>query len=534
MNIIQNQHKLNHGDVAANQKCDENAWNKPAFTMRSNIMSRPISLIRNNVLNAIDFYKASHKFQYPSGTSEVYSNFTPRSVKHLNVEKDLYDGKIVFFGLQAFIKSFLQDAFNESFFYQPIDKVLKTYKRRMDKSLFTDFDVSHIEALHKLGYLPIRIKALPEGSKVKPGVPVFTIVNTKPEFYWLTNYLETVLSAEIWKKMVNATVASHYRSIFTKYADLTGSLKDFINWQGHDFSARGMSGWADSASNGMAHLTSFFGTDTVAAIDSMEEFYNADVDLELIGGSVPATEHSVMCLSGMDDERETFRRLIVDVYPAGIVSIVSDTWDFWNVINVTALSLKSEIMNRDGKVVFRPDSGDPVKIICGDPDAPQGSNEWKGAVRILDEHFGHTLTDKGFKVLDSHVGLIYGDSITPKRAHQILSNLMEMGYASCNCVFGIGSYTYNYNTRDSIGGAMKSTSGIVDGVRRSIFKDPKTDNGVKKSAKGLLRVEKQNGEYILLDDQTEDQEKQGELNVVFEDGKIVKEVNLAEIRARLI
>lgn len=503
-------------------------------------MTQPIGLIRNNVLNAIDFYKAGHRLQYPQGTTEVYSNFTPRSTKHLNIEKDLYDGKVVFFGLQAVILNIFVDAFNESFFSQPLDKVLANYKRRMDTSLFTDFDVSHIEALHNLGYLPIRVKALPEGVKVKPGVPVFTIVNTRPEFFWLTNYLETVLSAELWKKMVNATIASHYRGIFKKYAEITGAPMDFVAWQGHDFSMRGMSGWADAANNGMAHLTSFLGTDTVPAIDAMEILYNAKVE-DIIGGSVPSTEHSVMCMGGMDDERETFRRLITEVYPADIVSIVSDTWDFWNVINVTAPSLKKEIMARksnspympSGKVVFRPDSGDPVKIICGDPDAPVGSNEWKGAVRILDEHFGHTVTDKGYKILDSHVGLIYGDSITPKRANQILKNLASMGYASCNCVFGIGSYTYNYSTRDSIGGAMKSTSGVVNGVRRSIFKDPKTDNGVKKSAKGLLRVELVDGEYVLFDDQTEAQEGQGELKIVFEDGELYNQVTLAEIRARL-
>jgi nicotinamide phosphoribosyltransferase len=266
----------------------------------------------------------------------------------------------------------------------------------------------------------------------------------------------------------------------------------------------------------------------------MEYFYNADTDKEIIGGSVPATEHSVMCMGGNLDERATYERLITKVYPAGIVSIVSDTWDFWNAIDVIAPSLKKEIMARDGKVVFRPDSGDPVKIICGDLDAVEGSNEWLGAVRILDKHFGHTLTEKGFKVLDSHVGLIYGDSITPKRANQILKNLMEMGYASCNCVFGIGSYTYNYSTRDSIGGAMKSTSGIVNGVRREIFKDPKTDSGLKKSAKGLLRVTLVEDEYVLLDQQTEEQENSGELLIVFEDGTLYNETSCAEIRSRLV
>lgn len=499
-------------------------------------------LYRPNALTAIDFYKAGHRPQYPAGTTEVYSNFTPRSVKHLNVEKEFYDGKIVNFGLQAVIKTFVMNLFDETFFKIPLERAVRRYKRRMDTSLFTDFDVSHIEALHKLGYLPVRIKALPEGAKVRPGVPVFTIVNTKPEFFWLTNYLETALSAEIWKKMVNATVASHYRGIFVDYAKKTGAPLDFVAWQGHDFSFRGLSGIADAYSNGMAHLTSFYGTDTVVAIDALEDLYGANADVEIVGGSVPATEHSVMCMGGMDDERETFKRLITEIYPTDIVSIVSDTWDFWNVINVTAPSLKKEIMARpalspflpSGKVVFRPDSGDPVKIICGDPEAPVGSNEWKGAVRLLDEHFGHTLTEKGFKVLDSHVGLIYGDSITPKRAFQILDNLMKMGYASCNCVFGIGSYTYNYNTRDSIGAAMKSTSGKVGDARRTIFKDPKTDNGIKKSAKGLLRVELIDGEYVLFDDQTEAQEKLGALEVVFEDGKLVKETTLAEIRSRLM
>ncbi len=487
-----------------------------------------------NVLNAIDFYKAGHRLQYPAGTTEVYSNFTPRSTKHLNVEKAFYDGKIVFFGLQAFIKSFLQEAFQTSFFDKPLDEVLVQYKRRMDTSLFTDFDVSHIEALHNLGYLPIHIKALPEGSKVKPGIPVFTIVNTLPEFFWLTNYLETVISAEIWKKMVNATIASHYRGIFVDFAEKTGAPMDFVMWQGHDFSARGMSCMYDSAMNGMAHLTSFWGTDTVAAIDSAEYFYRANADKGIVGASVPATEHSVMCMGGVDDEYGTFKRLITEIYPSGIVSIVSDTWDFWNVVNVTAPMLKSEIMARDGKVVFRPDSGDPIKIICGDPDAPVGSNEWKGAVRILDEHFGHTVTTKGYKILDSHVGLIYGDSITPKRAATILQNLMDMGYASCNCVFGIGSYTYNYSTRDSIGGAMKATSGVVNGERRAIFKDPKTDNGLKKSARGLLRVEMVDGDYVLFDDQTETQEASGELKTVFENGVLVKETTLEEIRSRLM
>jgi nicotinamide phosphoribosyltransferase len=488
-------------------------------------------MFKLKAINCIDFYKSGHIRQYPIGSTEVYSNFTPRSDKHLNVERAMYDGKFVFFGLQMVILDYLIDSFNDTFFSVPLEDVLASYKSRMDSSLFCDFDVSHIEALHKLGYLPIRIKALPEGVKVRPGIPVFTIVNTLPEFFWLTNYLESALSAEIWKKMLNATIANHYRGIFKEFANRTGSPMDFVSWQGHDFSMRGMSGTSDAAMTGVAHLCSFFGTDTVSAIDAAEFFYSAE---GLVGGSVPATEHSVMCMGGKGDERETYKRLITETYPSGIVSIVSDTWDFWNAIAVTAPSLKAEIMARDGKVVFRPDSGDPVKIICGDPKAPVGSNEWKGAVRILAERFGTTMTETGHMVLDSHVGLIYGDSITPKRAYQILSNLDDMGYASCNCVFGIGSYTYNYSTRDSLGAAIKSTSGVVNGERRAIFKDPKTDDGVKKSAKGLLRVEFQDGEYVLFDEQTEQEEKWGALKTVFEDGKLTKLTTFKEIRERLM
>ena len=164
----------------------------------------------------------------------------------------------------------------------------------MDTSLFTDFDVSHIEALHKLGYLPLSIKALPEGVKVNPVIPVLTVVNTHPDFFWLTNYIETVLSAEVWKGMVNATIASHYRGIFEHYSEITGSHRDFIYWLGHDFSARGASGVNDGMMNGMAHLTSFYGTDNIPAIDAAEYYYGANADRGIVGGSVNASEHSVM------------------------------------------------------------------------------------------------------------------------------------------------------------------------------------------------------------------------------------------------
>ena len=489
--------------------------------------------MRINPLTAIDFYKADHRSQYPKGTSEVYSNFTPRSSRLAKVLGD-HDDKVVMFGLQYFIKHFLQEVWNENFFALDKDKVVQAYKRRMDNALGPDaIALDHIEDLHDLGYLPIRIKALPEGSRVPIGVPALTIVNTHPDFFWLTNYIESVISCYLWKPMTSATTAFEYKRLLSEAALKTGTALDFVQFQAHDFSLRGLSSLQDSIVSGAAHLTSFWGTDTVPAIDMAEDYYCADVTQEPVGFSVPATEHSVMCMGTEDGELETFQRLINEIYPAGIVSIVSDTWDFWQVITEYVATLKDDILAREGKVVIRPDSGDPVKIVCGDPDAPEGSPEFKGAVECLWDVFGGTVTDAGYKLLDEHIGLIYGDSITLERAEAILGRLEAKGFASGNIVFGVGSYTYQYVTRDSFGFAMKATSGVVNGERRDIFKDPKTDNGTKKSAKGLLRIEEENGSYVLYDQQTLEQEAQGEFEIVFEDGRLIKDQSLIEIRGRL-
>jgi len=484
-------------------------------------------------INCIDFYKADHKSQYPVGTEYVYSNFTPRTGKYASTDL----GGVINFGLQGFIKWFLVETWNNTFFARPIEEVRKEYQRRLDNALGPGaVNTEHIEALHNLGYLPIEIKALPEGALVPYGVPVLTIVNTRPEFFWITNYLESVMSAELWKPMTSATTARAYRIVFEKYAEETGYDKSFIDWQGHDFSFRGMGGVFDSMASGAGHLTSFTGTDTLSAIDYLEEYYGADSDKEMVGGSVPATEHSVMCMGGTgEDEFETFKRLITEVYPTGIVSIVSDTWDLWEVLTDYLPRLKEEIMARDGRVVIRPDSGDPVDIICGDVDSDlsESSPAYKGVYELLWDTFGGTINEKGYKVLDGHVGAIYGDSITLERQDDILSILEAKGFSASNLVLGIGSFTYQYVTRDTHGFAMKATYGVVNGEGREIYKDPVTDDGMKKSAKGYLRVDKVDGTYVLTDQVSKDEEQKGELETVFKDGVLVKEYTLNEIRERI-
>ena len=488
-----------------------------------------------NPLTAIDFYKADHRRQYPEGTTEIYSNLTARAAHKVRKANGWHDNKVVFFGLQYFIKDFLIDAWNEQFFKQDKHKVVSTYKRRMDNALGKDsISTAHIEALHDLGYLPLKIKAMPEGTRVPVGVPLLTIRNTHPDFFWLTNYIESVMSSYLWKIITSATTACEYRQMITAYALKTGSNLDFVPFQAHDFSLRGMCSLQDAAQNGAAHLTSFFGTDSVPGVDLLENYYNANSDIEMVGVSVPATEHSVMCMGTQAGELATFKRLINELYPTGIVSIVSDTWDFWKVVTEYMQELKEEILKRDGKVVIRPDSGDPVKIICGDIHAAKNSPEYKGAIEILWDIFGGVTTSTGHKMLDSHIGLIYGDSITLERAEEILKTLEQKGFASGNVVFGIGSYTYQYVTRDNFGFATKATSGVINGKRISIFKDPKTDSGTKKSASGLLRVEMENSKIALYDNQTEEQEQQGLLECVFLDGKIMRETSLKEVRTRIL
>ena len=338
------------------------------------------------------------------------------------------------------------------------------------------------------------------------------------------------MSASTWQACTSATLAWEFRKFMDADAKATGVPEDFVKFQGHDFSYRGMSSLESATLSGMGHLLSFVGTDTIPAILALEKYYEADLEKELVGCSVPATEHSVMCAGGEDSELETYRRLITDVYPKGIVSIVSDTWDLWRVLTEYTPALKQEILARDGKVVFRPDSGDPADIICGtyvDNREPNQTPAQKGVIQVLWDTFGGTTTPEGYRLLDSHVGAIYGDSISLSKGREINARLRLKGFAS-QMVFGIGSYTYQYNTRDTFGTAIKATWVQQNGVGRPIFKAPKTDDGTKNSAKGLLSVLP--GYQLLEGDANHPQNL---LQYVFVDGLVFRSQSLREIRDHL-
>ena len=472
-----------------------------------------------------DGYKVGHREQYPPNTEMVYSNFTPRGSR-------TDDTEIVAFGFQYFVEEFLMDQFKRNFFDLPREEVLMKYSRRIGNYL-GPISVEHIGELWDVGYLPLKIKAVPEGTLVPLRVPMLTIRNTDPKFFWLTNMIETLLSNTCWKPCTSATTAFSYRKVFEEFADKTGADTEFIPWQGHDFSFRGLSGIDDALKSGAAHLLSFTGTDTIPAIDLLEYFYGANSDEELVGGSVTATEHSVMCMGGQEDEIATIERLM-ETYPTGILSVVSDTWDFWKVLTEYLPIVKHQIMSRDGKYVVRPDSGDPVKIICGDPDETANKAAYDGAIQTLWNTFGGTINAKGYKELDPHIGLIYGDSITRERQREILQGLMDNGFASSNVVLGIGSYTYQYVTRDTHEFAVKGTYGEINGKGVPISKNPVTDKGIKRSALGLLYVGTDaNGVIKCEENVSWEREEQGMLKTIFEDGAVYNVQTLGDIRTRL-
>lgn len=476
-----------------------------------------------------DFYKISHREQYPVNTEKIYSTWTARASRLPNIDR------VVAFGFQAFIKEYLIDYFDKYFFQRPVEDVVEEYARVIKYTLGTETPFTdHIRALHTLGYLPLRIKAVKEGTDVPIRVPMLSIENTVPEFFWVTNYIETLMSCSLWQMCTTATLAKRFKTILKDWAYKTGGPDGFVQFQGHDFSMRGMGSLETSEYSAAAHLLSFVGTDSIPGILFLEKFYGADITKELVGTSIPATEHSVMSAYGQD-ELKSYRNLINNVYPKGFVSIVSDTWDLWSVLNNVIGGLKNDILARDGRIVIRPDSGDPVKIICGDP-LSDNPDAIRGVIEILWEIFGGTVNSKGFKELDPHIGCIYGDAITLERCQEISAQLAAKGFASTNMVYGIGSYTYQYNTRDTFSFALKSTYARIGGEEKFLFKDPITDTGIKKSQTGMVSVYQTNWGIGFKEGLTESERDAMEndlLEDVFIDGVLVREETLAEIRARV-
>lgn len=472
-----------------------------------------------------DTYKQVHHDLFPKNLTKLVSYWVPR--RSMLKEQD----KMVFFGLQAFIKEYLIDYFNNNFFDLNEKDVIDEYIESMDVQLGREnYNIEPIIKLHRLGYLPVEIKALPEGTLVPMGVPCIELTNTHKDFAWLPQFLECILQVELWKPCCHATIGYMYREIADYwYKMTTDGLSGEMACS--DFGMRGMSCMDEAVRCSASWLLSFNKTSTIPAIDYINRYYYADCKNNHIGIGAVSTEHAVMGANyAIDGDEITFvRRLLTELYPNTSFSMVSDTYDYWNMINNILPQCKKEILEHNGKMLVRPDSGDIVEISVK-------------TVERLWEIFGGTVNDKGYKVLDPHIGIIYGDGCTLSNVQTIWNDLELRGFAANNIMYGVGAFCFTaimenrkmvVVTRDTFGIAMKATYGIIDGKKFMIFKDPKTDTShLKKSHKGCCRVYEENGE-LKCEDQLLDMSDDTLLTTVFKNGKLTREDTFMAIRQRM-
>ena len=567
-----------------------------------------------NPLLLIDFYKACHAEQYPKDMTMIYSPGTPRLSRLSDVEE------VTYIGGQAFSKEILIKAFNDCFFSLPEEEVVKQYKRVMVNTLTKDESrADKIRALHRLGYLPVALYTVPEGTSTKIGVPQSCFVNTHPDFAWITNTLETLYSCYIWHIQVAAEVGKRYRKIVDEYVEKTCSPGVRAARMLGDFSMRGQHCHESAMKASAAWLCSFLNTATVPAILWLEDNYNCDIEKEEVGYGALSFEHSTVTSNyALDGDEETLlKRALTEIYPNDNFSFLTDSYDHDNFLLNVVPACKDEILAHNGTVLFRGDSGDPVEIIAGkkihaallDEDELNDLHYWfrdwaydqdieyeethyfningtyykvrfnaeyikerggysdsnyyflddyditweevepslelLGMVWYLDQIFGSTLNSKAYKVLNSHVKAIYGDSMTPSRVKEAYERLAAQGYAINNVVFGVGSFSFmcledaygnmNPYTRDTFGYAIKATYGEdKTGAPVMIFKQPKGASW-KKSPKGCIVVAADGQSYT--DEHTFEEahgpNSENLLELVFRDGKMIKETSLAEIRNRM-
>lgn len=525
-----------------------------------------------NPLYESDGYKVGHKAMLAEGTTKLYGTWIPRTLKYMPGGID----KIMSAGQQMVVR-YLHSVFAENFFFKgqliekehPMtnyyglkNKALK-FIGDMSSYLGMDYDGKHFEELWELGYLPIKIKSLPEGIFTEPNIPHMTFVNTVDGYAWLTLYLETLISKLAWQMPTAATIAHKFRQNANEAVAKTDEdnlwLAEFMC---HDFHARGGNPFT-SIAVGLGHALSNKGSDTLNVIPASRYYYDEGEDSMPIF-SVNASEHSVSTTKIFTVGEQQMIADWLKTFPKGILSIVADTFDLWKLITEYLPANKDAILARDGKLVIRPDSGNPVDIICGSLNpayragiAGKNKTNWtpaeKGVVELLWDIFGGTINKQGYKVLDPHIGAIYGDSINLERQVEIYKRLEAKGFAATNIVLGVGSFTYVMLTRDSAGYAAKgawfevenetehSDNGIhtewvgKERVQYNIYKDPITDDGSKRSLKGLLNVSgfvDVNGviKYIVNQECSPEEENRGFLQTIYENGEFLNQTTLTQIR----
>ncbi len=449
--------------------------------------------MHNIILNS-DSYKYSQFNQYPPKTTVVYSYIESRGGK--------YD-ETVFFGLQAFIKEYLTAPITQAMIDEA-ELIITAHGEPFNRAGW-----EYILRKHA-GYLPVRIRAVPEGTIVPVKNVLATIENTDPACYWLTSFLETALLRAIWYPTTVATNSHEIKKLILDSLQKTGDPAS-IDFKLHDFGARGVSSLESAGIGGAAHLVNFQGTDTVEALLFARRYYNAD----MAGFSIPAMEHSTVTSWGRENEVESYRNMLKqNASPGGLVACVSDSYDIFKACELWGTELKQDVLDSGATVVIRPDSGDPATVV-------------NDCLRILDKNFGHTINEKGFKVLNN-VRVLQGDGITHQTIRSIIFTITMSGYSVDNVAFGQGGALLQIVNRDDQKFAMKCSAALINGEWVDVFKDPITDKG-KQSKKGRVTLYK-DGQGNFFSDVI-DKDYPDELITVFEDGELIKEYTFAEVRA---
>ena len=461
-----------------------------------------MKLAKNLILNT-DSYKVSMFKQYPAGTTGVYSYIESRGGD--------YDSTL-FFGLQAFIKEYLLEPITQADI-DVADEILTAHGEPFNREGW-----QYILDKHE-GYLPLVIRAVPEGTVVPVSNVLATVENTDPECFWLTTYLETALLRAVWYPTTVATQSKSIKNIIKEYLERTGD-PSLIDFKLHDFGARGVSSMESAGIGGAAHLVNFMGTDTITGLLYAREYYDAGI----AGFSIPAAEHSTVTSWGRENEVEAYRNMLKQFGREGsILAVVSDSYDIYNAASkLWGEELKEEVIASGATVVIRPDSGDP-DYVC------------RKLVGILGEKFGYTTNAKGYKVLNN-VRLIQGDGVNERTIRMILGSFQAYGWSADNIAFGMGGALLQQLDRDTQKFAMKCSSVQINGTWIDVQKDPITDAG-KKSKAGRVQSYRSGGEWasgVLAPRGWYDKSIgafEPMLKEVFRDGKLVKEYTFAEVRA---
>lgn len=452
----------------------------------------------NNIILMTDSYKISHWNLYPENTTQVYSYFESRVGSKFP--------STLFFGLQYFLKNYLE---GQVVTQEKIDEAEEIFNLHFRQKIFNRNGWEYILNKHN-GYLPVKIKAIPEGMIVPESNVLMTVENTDPNCYWITNYLETLL-VQIWYSCTVATQSKVMKNLISSYLEDTGDI-NLLPFKMNDFGYRGTSSPEQAGLGGAAHLVNFQGTDTLAGVLLARKFYNA----KMPGFSIPATEHSTITSWGKEHEIDAMRNML-EKYPNGLIACVSDSFDIFNACkNYWGTELKEKVLARDGTLVVRPDSGDPPVIVLQ-------------VLNILGERFGFSINEKGYKVLNPKVRVIQGDGIDFKMLDKILLTMKENQWSIDNIAFGSGGGLLQKDiNRDTQRFAFKCSSVFVNGEERDVYKQPITGSD-KASKRGKLKLIWNNNQFktVNVNDSGEDLMK-----TVFENGKITKEYSFDEIRRK--